>query len=72
MSATIDGDTDDRPPAAAATDMNAVLRRRPPTAEATAEADPPAVPSFDGGARDAPAAGTDMNQILRRQLRGRG
>ncbi len=56
------------------TDMNELLRRRPPAAEAaevpTPEAE--AVPSFDGGARDAPATGTDMNKIIRRQLRGRG
>ena len=65
MSATTDGSTD----------MNAILRRRPPAGEAEAaeaEADPPAVPSFDGGARLPPAAATDMNKIIRRQLYGRG
>jgi len=64
MSATTNGSTD----------MNQILRRRPPApeSEAEAEAATPAVPSFDGGARDAPAAGTDMNKIIRRQLRGRG
>jgi len=55
--------------------MNAILQgRRPPAeAEAAPEADaaPPAVPSFDGGAREAPATGTDMNRIIRRQLLGR-
>jgi len=57
------------------TDMNQILRRRPPATEAAPEAptpDPPAVPSFDGGARVPPAAATDMNKIIRRQLRGRG
>ena len=58
-----------------ATDMNAILRRRPPATEAAepaAEAESEAVPSFDGGAREAPATGTDMNKIIRRQLFGRG
>jgi len=61
-----------------ATDMNEVLRRRPPTAEAEAaeaESAPEAEdapPSFDGGARSGPPAATDMNRIIRRQLYGRG
>ena len=61
------------------TDMNQLIRRRPPTAEDAADAEAKAEaeaedapPSFDGGARESPAAATDMNKVIRRQLRGRG
>jgi len=63
----IDDDVHDR-----GTDMNQLIRRRPP-AEAEdpeAEAATP-VADFDGGARLPPAAATEMNKVIRRALRGR-